>query len=969
MKKRLLALTLCVALICAMIPDAMADTTQPAETAAETTASTVSVETTAPEKATVPTETTAPEEPEPTATETAAAAEPTVEETESVSTPTEETLPEEEPEVVSRILTAATSSHIGIQVSGALPENVTLQAGELEMGTVLLNDSGSQEAVVFAVDVSLQQGEEEWQPSSIGTRVTLTFDVSGKGLSDGDMVTLTHIHQDEEPRQYTYVVMDQKLTFFTDRFSVFIVSKKGDTTGSPIYGNTTMTVGQTQTFYWPNTGRETGCVWTVTDTEKTVSYTVYDYGGYHGSNNGETWDYNAPWITVTALHTGSVTLKMETKTGNGEESFTISIVAPEGFHVENRVAESGCLMPAWDEDTDSRGYTYKWTRSDGQSIYVDALTGDGGVNVSIDRGGVTNARLDAPITYTVTACDANGEPVKDKDGNSIQASYRVLYGNVILNPGFETPVVDTQRTLYNGYEGLYWMTTAPGSMVGKPSQDIEIATVKNHNQQSIYHFYHDAAEGSQFAELNAEAAGTLYQDMLTTPGASLDWSFSHAARAGGSNKMYIVIGATRYAREIVNNEDVKALLRDANGNIPDASTGEDGLRFEHNGGTYYIWQHESKTNDIHAWTNIFGSYAVPENQYLTRLFFAADPDSGTPTIGNFIDAVEAGEYIRYKIAYYLNDGAQADRTVTGRENAYSTVALSDLQGYLEQGYVITEVNVNGSDYPGDIRRGLYLTTYRGESDEGFGITLNIHLSKTAITVTKVVEIEGWEALSTQEREKLIGDGYQASFGLYQGQNQVATAGVKITSVGLDTLTALCAFENVALNQSYTIRELDAGTLEDYQLSGRYFREGDRGTDDSISVTLTTDSPTAAVTCTNEYSYALTELTVAKSGALASDAAQSFLFHVAGPDGFSMDVAVQGNGRVTIRGLKTGGLYTVTEKEDWSWRYKAEKGAKTVTLTAGGNTVIFDNTRKNGQWLSGDNFKENQFARNENEEKG
>lgn len=102
-----------------------------------------------------------------------------------------------------------------------------------------------------------------------------------------------------------------------------------------------------------------------------------------------------------------------------------------------------------------------------------------------------------------------------------------------------------------------------------------------------------------------------------------------------------------------------------------------------------------------------------------------------------------------------------------------------------------------------------------------------------------------------------------------------------------------------------------------------------------------------------------DLTITKSGAEDIDENQSFIFTVTGPDGFNAKVVIQGNGSVTIKGLKVG-TYTVTEDTDWSWRYTPQGGnSQEITLSATEpNTVTFTNKRSNGKWLGGDAYKRN-----------
>ena len=105
-----------------------------------------------------------------------------------------------------------------------------------------------------------------------------------------------------------------------------------------------------------------------------------------------------------------------------------------------------------------------------------------------------------------------------------------------------------------------------------------------------------------------------------------------------------------------------------------------------------------------------------------------------------------------------------------------------------------------------------------------------------------------------------------------------------------------------------------------------------------------------------------DLTIQKEGWKGIDENQSFVFKVTKDDdpAFSMDVVIQGNSSVTIKGLKPG-TYTVTEETGWSWRY-TPKGGESQTVnpaaenvqkdTNGAVLVTFDNDRKNDKWLNG-----------------
>lgn len=93
---------------------------------------------------------------------------------------------------------------------------------------------------------------------------------------------------------------------------------------------------------------------------------------------------------------------------------------------------------------------------------------------------------------------------------------------------------------------------------------------------------------------------------------------------------------------------------------------------------------------------------------------------------------------------------------------------------------------------------------------------------------------------------------------------------------------------------------------------------------------------------------------------AIDDGQSFIFNVTGPMG-TKTVVIQGNGSVTLTGLKVG-EYKVIEDTAWSWRYKTTDGTQTATLSAvhHDGSVTVTNTRENDKWVSTDVYCKNEF---------
>lgn len=116
-----------------------------------------------------------------------------------------------------------------------------------------------------------------------------------------------------------------------------------------------------------------------------------------------------------------------------------------------------------------------------------------------------------------------------------------------------------------------------------------------------------AYEGGNFAELNANSDGTLYQDVVTTPGATMTWTLAHRGRLG-SDAMRVLIG-------------------DAATADPDGDAGWD-----------YVSGDLVDNNFV--WGTHTDSYVVPEGQTCTRFGFrAVSTANGDSSVGNFLDAI------------------------------------------------------------------------------------------------------------------------------------------------------------------------------------------------------------------------------------------------------------------------------------------------------------------------------------------
>lgn len=105
-------------------------------------------------------------------------------------------------------------------------------------------------------------------------------------------------------------------------------------------------------------------------------------------------------------------------------------------------------------------------------------------------------------------------------------------------------------------------------------------------------------------------------------------------------------------------------------------------------------------------------------------------------------------------------------------------------------------------------------------------------------------------------------------------------------------------------------------------------EGDPTTNKMTPQKSPSDNLHFAATYYAKFEYDVADLTITKQGCENIDENQSFIFTIDGPDSYSNQVVIKGNGSVTIKGLKIG-EYTIHEEYGWSWRYRCEN--QTVTL--------------------------------------
>lgn len=166
-------------------------------------------------------------------------------------------------------------------------------------------------------------------------------------------------------------------------------------------------------------------------------------------------------------------------------------------------------------------------------------------------------------------------------------------GSSLGNGGFETPIVAANTfVLLPGAAVPPWQTTDGLGEIELWGTGFNAVP---------------AFEGNAFAELNANTFGTLYQDVVSTPGETMTWSLAHRARIG--------------------DDVMEVLIGDAN--VADV-----------NGSTGWNFTSAGLTDDTSAWGTHTDEYVVPAGQTCTRFAFrAVSTGSGSDSVGNFLDAV------------------------------------------------------------------------------------------------------------------------------------------------------------------------------------------------------------------------------------------------------------------------------------------------------------------------------------------
>lgn len=436
-------------------------------------------------------------------------------------------------------------------------------------------------------------------------------------------------------------------------------------------------------------------------------------------------------------------------------SFTEAEPEPQDLYISDTVAENGLFTATFQDGilSGNEEITYTWYRrlsneGDWEPVTSQKVTGDH-YNWDTNTPQQINVAYDALLKgaedaqryyYKVEAT------VKSADGTIQQytATKQVPYYIQLQNGSFETPdVPENQFNMQwpNGTANLIWQTTGPGAINNKPGQDIEVIE-EGHDGTEDNYGVNVASDGEQFAELNCEAYGALYQDVMTIPGSTLNWSFDHLARdldeqsQHAEDTMALVIMPASEADAVA-----QQLSEAAESSDPASEIRAILNQLKNNG--YFVEEVTDSTYTVEDdWQTHEGTYEVPDGQYLTRFFFVsveADYDkrenaSHFGTVGNLLDDV----WFSTQVKPAADDEAKliVSKTVTG---------LTSIDGYS------VTMTVNDGNTSQDIVLNNFVSDGNGNYTASKSITYSVPAnggSKTLTVTESAPNVTGYTLDST-----------------------------------------------------------------------------------------------------------------------------------------------------------------------------------------------------------------------------
>ncbi|WP_233901005.1 T9SS type B sorting domain-containing protein [Tenacibaculum piscium] len=232
----------------------------------------------------------------------------------------------------------------------------------------------------------------------------------------------------------------------------------------------------------------------------------------------------------------------------------------------------------------------------------------------------TDATCTTGATITVEAKGGNPPYKFSIDGgaswepeNGIYASDKYKFTNVKAGD-YQVMLLDskkcdecgcTDNPFENGsFENHYYANSSSAGYLTTREENIPGWDTTEPKRNEIEIWYNGfqgvkAFDGDDFAELNANEVGSLYQEFCTKPGDKITWSVAHRGRSGTD------VATVKIGKSLAT-ADIKKTMSDGNT----------------------------------AWGEYSGTYTVPVGQTTTVIAFEAVSSVGGASYGNFIDGVK-----------------------------------------------------------------------------------------------------------------------------------------------------------------------------------------------------------------------------------------------------------------------------------------------------------------------------------------
>lgn len=494
--------------------------------------------------------------------------------------------------------------------------------------------------------------------------------------------------------------------------------------------------------------------------------------------------------------------------------------------ITNNIVNSGALEATCTSDS-VKSYTwYRNSKKTGEYTKVDPINYNTGseikTNISqdqkqlfpaYDNGEATGARQ----WYYVEVELTNGEKITSKP-------IQVTYFRELQNGGFETPTATSYSNQYsNEYykeENGVWQTTGTG-IDDKKNHDIEIVRKGMSNDSSSYawnkvsgklfnnfsdsssytptngsyddgHDWANAAyERNQFAELNCEASGALYQDVLTKDGTALNYWLSHRARGKHGDSPYVLKKAywpweddTYYPNANVKQYDTMFLVM-----MPTKTAIENNLttqtnlkNYLSNLGVTYSKTATTEENEVvynqngikiiritssnQNWHPIFAANGYIPTSSLTRFFFMAGTTAaGSLTEGNFLDNVGFSQELppvaddEYSIEINKNFSGLSSTQINNIKNSLKfEISVTDVNGNAVDDTTVRNLfglaenaplEISGSNMTSQPNGNLKYTL--ANKKIAYRTTYNVTLTE------KGADLAGYQLKTTTETKTKVGD--------------------------------------------------------------------------------------------------------------------------------------------------------------------------------------------------------------------